>query len=157
MMNTMTIQANPFVQIIDTVFGDFDGATILHHNKPLSEKCLYNNVVGPKPRSINSDLFYTMPTKKIVQVYVNIMQDYSTSELLLKQIINKRSLRLLIYQIIDEETSDTNRVNKQERRGINQKFLNGKKSTIKAKGNTVVVVHHKLTPTFNKKEYKILY
>ncbi|XP_067014479.2 acetylcholinesterase [Anabrus simplex] len=41
---------NSCVQIIDTVFGDFPGALIWNPNTPLSEDCLYINVVAPKPR-----------------------------------------------------------------------------------------------------------
>lgn len=41
---------NSCVQIIDTVFGDFPGATMWNPNTPVSEDCLYINVVVPKPR-----------------------------------------------------------------------------------------------------------
>lgn len=52
-LNT-TVQPNSCVQIIDTVFGDFEGATMWNPNTPLSEDCLYINVVVPKPRPTNA-------------------------------------------------------------------------------------------------------
>jgi acetylcholinesterase len=58
-LNTTT-QPNSCVQIIDTVFGDFSGATMWNPNTPLSEDCLYVNVVVPKPR----------PTGAAVMVWV---------------------------------------------------------------------------------------
>lgn len=58
-LNTTT-QPNSCVQIIDTVFGDFSGATMWNPNTPLSEDCLYINVVVPKPR----------PTKAAVLVWI---------------------------------------------------------------------------------------
>lgn len=45
---------NSCVQIIDTVFGDFPGALMWNPNTPLSEDCLYINVVVPKPRPRNA-------------------------------------------------------------------------------------------------------
>ncbi|KAG8224879.1 hypothetical protein J437_LFUL006473 [Ladona fulva] len=45
-----TRMPNSCVQIIDTVFGDFPGATMWNPNTPLSEDCLYLNVVAPVPR-----------------------------------------------------------------------------------------------------------
>ncbi|KAK9680178.1 Carboxylesterase family [Popillia japonica] len=48
-LNT-TSQPNSCVQIIDTVFGDFPGATMWNPNTPIEEDCLYINVVVPKPR-----------------------------------------------------------------------------------------------------------
>ncbi|XP_062565163.1 acetylcholinesterase isoform X1 [Armigeres subalbatus] len=45
---------NSCVQIVDTVFGDFPGATMWNPNTPLSEDCLYINVVVPHPRPKNS-------------------------------------------------------------------------------------------------------
>lgn len=41
---------NTCVQIFDTLFGDFSGATMWNPNSPVSEDCLYVNVVVPKPR-----------------------------------------------------------------------------------------------------------
>ncbi|CAH0557610.1 unnamed protein product [Brassicogethes aeneus] len=52
-LNT-TSPPNSCVQIIDTVFGDFPGATMWNPNTPLSEDCLYINVVVPKPRPVNA-------------------------------------------------------------------------------------------------------
>lgn len=49
-----TAQPNSCVQIIDTVFGDFPGAMMWNPNTPLSEDCLYVNVVVPKPRPTNA-------------------------------------------------------------------------------------------------------
>lgn len=49
-----TTQPNCCIQIIDTVFGDFPGATMWNPNTPLSEDCLYVNVVVPKPRPTNA-------------------------------------------------------------------------------------------------------
>lgn len=51
---------NSCVQILDTVFGDFPGATMWNPNTPLSEDCLYINVVVPKPR----------PRKAAVMVWI---------------------------------------------------------------------------------------
>jgi len=45
---------NTCVQIIDTVFGDFPGATMWNPNTQVSEDCLYINVVVPKPRPKNA-------------------------------------------------------------------------------------------------------
>lgn len=45
-----TSPPNSCVQIVDTVFGDFPGATMWNPNTPLSEDCLYINVVVPHPR-----------------------------------------------------------------------------------------------------------
>ncbi|KAL1140823.1 hypothetical protein AAG570_000751 [Ranatra chinensis] len=45
---------NTCVQIIDTVFGDFPGATMWNPNTQMSEDCLYINVVVPKPRPKNA-------------------------------------------------------------------------------------------------------
>ncbi|XP_058822042.1 acetylcholinesterase isoform X1 [Topomyia yanbarensis] len=45
---------NSCVQIVDTVFGDFAGATMWNANTPLSEDCLYINVVVPHPRPKNA-------------------------------------------------------------------------------------------------------
>ncbi|XP_018319548.1 acetylcholinesterase-like isoform X2 [Agrilus planipennis] len=49
-----TKQPNSCVQIIDTVFGDFPGATMWNPNTPLNEDCLYLNIVVPKPRPTNA-------------------------------------------------------------------------------------------------------
>ncbi|XP_037925135.1 acetylcholinesterase-like [Hermetia illucens] len=51
-LNTTT-PPNSCVQIVDTVFGDFPGATMWNPNTPLSEDCLYINVVVPRPRQKN--------------------------------------------------------------------------------------------------------
>jgi len=48
-LNATTLP-NSCVQILDTVFGDFPGATMWNPNTPLSEDCLYVNVVAPRPR-----------------------------------------------------------------------------------------------------------
>ncbi|KAL3283181.1 hypothetical protein HHI36_006333 [Cryptolaemus montrouzieri] len=40
-----TTQPNSCVQVMDTLFGDFPGATMWSPNTPLSEDCLYINVV----------------------------------------------------------------------------------------------------------------
>ncbi|XP_051153447.1 acetylcholinesterase-like [Leptopilina boulardi] len=45
---------NSCVQILDTVFGDFAGATMWNPNTALSEDCLYVNVVVPRPRPTNA-------------------------------------------------------------------------------------------------------
>ncbi|CRK91881.1 CLUMA_CG005501, isoform A [Clunio marinus] len=45
---------NSCVQIVDTVFGDFPGATMWNPNTELSEDCLYVNVVVPRPRPKNA-------------------------------------------------------------------------------------------------------
>ncbi|XP_015608238.1 acetylcholinesterase [Cephus cinctus] len=45
---------NSCVQILDTVFGDFAGATMWNPNTALSEDCLYVNVVTPRPRPTNA-------------------------------------------------------------------------------------------------------
>lgn len=52
-LNTTT-PPNSCVQIVDTVFGDFPGATMWNPNTPLSEDCLYINVVVPRPRPKNA-------------------------------------------------------------------------------------------------------
>ncbi|XP_022918728.1 acetylcholinesterase-like [Onthophagus taurus] len=52
-MNTTSLP-NSCMQIIDTVFGDFPGATMWNPNTPRSEDCLYINVVVPKPRPTNA-------------------------------------------------------------------------------------------------------
>ncbi|KMQ90039.1 acetylcholinesterase-like isoform x1 protein [Lasius niger] len=49
-----TALPNSCVQILDTVFGDFSGATMWNPNTPLSEDCLYVNVVVPRPRPTNA-------------------------------------------------------------------------------------------------------
>ncbi|XP_072763674.1 acetylcholinesterase isoform X1 [Anoplolepis gracilipes] len=49
-----TALPNSCVQILDTVFGDFAGATMWNPNTPLSEDCLYVNVVVPRPRPTNA-------------------------------------------------------------------------------------------------------
>ncbi|XP_026467181.1 acetylcholinesterase-like [Ctenocephalides felis] len=48
-----TSPPNTCVQIVDTLFGDFPGATMWNPNTPISEDCLYVNVVAPKPRPTN--------------------------------------------------------------------------------------------------------
>lgn len=45
---------NSCVQIVDTVFGDFPGATMWNPNTELNEDCLYVNVVVPHPRPKNA-------------------------------------------------------------------------------------------------------
>ncbi|KAK0172171.1 hypothetical protein PV328_005520 [Microctonus aethiopoides] len=52
-LNATTLP-NSCVQILDTVFGDFVGATMWNPNTQLSEDCLYVNVVAPKPRPTNA-------------------------------------------------------------------------------------------------------
>lgn len=47
---------NTCVQIIETVFKDFPGATMWNPNTKVSEDCLYLNVVVPHPRPINGDV-----------------------------------------------------------------------------------------------------
>ncbi|XP_014229770.1 acetylcholinesterase-like isoform X2 [Trichogramma pretiosum] len=49
-----TSPPNSCVQILDTVFGDFAGAMMWNPNTPLSEDCLYVNVVVPRPRPTNA-------------------------------------------------------------------------------------------------------
>lgn len=49
-----TSHPNTCVQITDTVFPDFPGATMWNPNTPLSEDCLYVNVYSPKPRPKNA-------------------------------------------------------------------------------------------------------
>jgi len=45
---------NSCVQIIDTMFGDFEGALMWNPNTPLSEDCLYVSVWVPRPRPKNA-------------------------------------------------------------------------------------------------------
>ena len=52
-LNATTLP-NSCVQILDTVFGDFPGATMWNPNTPLNEDCLYVNVVVPRPRPRNA-------------------------------------------------------------------------------------------------------
>lgn len=52
-LNTTTPPSTCF-QIIDTVFGDFPGATMWNPNTEMSEDCLKVNVVAPRPRPKNS-------------------------------------------------------------------------------------------------------
>lgn len=49
-----TAPSNTCVQIIDTVFGDFPGAVMWNPNTPMSEDCLYINVIAPRPRPKNA-------------------------------------------------------------------------------------------------------
>ena len=42
------------MQMIDTLFGDFAGAMMWNANSPLSEDCLYLNVITPHPRPRNA-------------------------------------------------------------------------------------------------------
>ncbi|KAJ1529628.1 hypothetical protein ONE63_006392 [Megalurothrips usitatus] len=49
-----TAQPNSCVQIIDTLFGDFPGATMWNPNTPLNEDCLYVSVYAPRPRPRNA-------------------------------------------------------------------------------------------------------
>ncbi|KAE8737177.1 Acetylcholinesterase 1/Carboxyl/Cholinesterase 57, partial [Frankliniella occidentalis] len=49
-----TTQPNSCVQIIDTLFGDFPGATMWNPNTPLNEDCLYVSVYAPRPRPRNA-------------------------------------------------------------------------------------------------------
>lgn len=52
-INTTSLP-NSCVQIVDTVFGDFPGSTMWNPNTPLSEDCLYINIVVPRPRPKNA-------------------------------------------------------------------------------------------------------
>lgn len=45
---------NSCVQILDTMFGDFPGATMWNPNTKMTEDCLYLNVMVPRPRPKNS-------------------------------------------------------------------------------------------------------
>lgn len=49
-----TTQPKSCVQLPDTFFGDFKGATMWNPNTEMSEDCLYINVVVPKPRPTNA-------------------------------------------------------------------------------------------------------
>lgn len=49
-----TTQPNSCVQIIDTLFGEFPGATMWNPNTPLNEDCLYVSVYAPRPRPRNA-------------------------------------------------------------------------------------------------------
>lgn len=51
---------NSCVQIIDTMFGDFPGATMWNPNTKITEDCLFLNVVVPRPR----------PKKSAVMVWI---------------------------------------------------------------------------------------
>uniref|UniRef100_A0A0P4WKV8 Carboxylic ester hydrolase n=1 Tax=Scylla olivacea TaxID=85551 RepID=A0A0P4WKV8_SCYOL len=51
--NTTTLP-KACIQLPDTFFGDFKGATMWNPNTEISEDCLYLNVVVPKPRPINA-------------------------------------------------------------------------------------------------------
>ena len=52
-LNT-TAMPNSCVQVNDTLFGEFAGATMWNPNTPISEDCLYINVVVPRPRPKNA-------------------------------------------------------------------------------------------------------
>lgn len=54
-LNATTLP-NSCVQILDTVFGDFVGADMWNPNTPMSEDCLYVNVVVPHPRPKNATI-----------------------------------------------------------------------------------------------------
>lgn len=49
-----TTLPNSCTQIVDTLFGDFPGAAMWNPNTPISEDCLYINVIAPKPRPKNA-------------------------------------------------------------------------------------------------------
>lgn len=49
-----TVPPHTCFQIMDTVFGDFAGATMWNPNTEMSEDCLKINVVVPRPRPKNS-------------------------------------------------------------------------------------------------------
>lgn len=51
---------NSCVQIVDTLFGDFPGATMWNANTKMSEDCLYLNVAVPRPR----------PKKAVVMLWI---------------------------------------------------------------------------------------
>lgn len=51
---------NSCVQIVDTMFGDFPGATMWNPNTKITEDCLFLNVVVPRPR----------PKKAAVMVWI---------------------------------------------------------------------------------------
>ena len=68
------VMPNSCVQIQDTMFPDFRGATMWSPNTPMSEDCLYLNVAVPVPRPTNSAVMVRIENKMFVAVQYTTLQ-----------------------------------------------------------------------------------